>query len=228
MKFLKVGVDESLRQAQLGSIFPRFFPGLPTNIPRRQQAWFRHRGWKLPKAGQGTCSDVYADLTTFKTPLEVMRPHEEAGVTFRPCTPEEFEQVMVFETENFTKYPGWIEAHQALKDTDHVGDLMIAVDKEGRYLASAIAYSPMENNPIARLLPWPRLIGDKVGGVTCIGVSQASSTPGLGLGLLCAAIEQLKLRGCTSCFVDWISHKEWYEKSGFKIFREYQESWQTV
>lgn len=28
--------------------------------------------------------------------------------------------------------------------------------------------------------------------------------PGLGLGLLCAAIEQLKLRGCTSCFVDWV------------------------
>jgi len=29
--------------------------------------------------------------------------------------------------------------------------------------------------------------------------------PGLGLGLLCAAIEQLKLRGVTSCFVDWVS-----------------------
>ena len=66
---------------------------------------------------------------------------------------------MDFETANFTKYPGWIEAHQALKDTDHVGDLMVAVDKDGSYLASAIAYSPMENNPIARLLPWPRLIG---------------------------------------------------------------------
>jgi beta-N-acetylhexosaminidase len=122
---------------------------------------------------------------------------------------------MEFEIANFTKYPGWIEAHQALKDTDHVGDLMIAVDKDEKYLASAIAYSPMENNPIARLLPWPRLIGinlimisltagDKVGGVTCIGVSQDISMPGLGLGLLCAAIEQLKLRGVTSCFVDWV------------------------
>jgi beta-N-acetylhexosaminidase len=160
MKFLKVGVDGRLRQAQLGSIFPRFFPGLPTNIPRRQQAWFRHRGWKLPPAGQGTCSDVYADLATFKTPFEVMRPHEEAGVTFRPATSDEFEKIMDFETANFTKYPGWIEAHQALKDTDHVGDLMLAVDKDGKYLASAIAYSPMENNPIARLLPWPRLIGN--------------------------------------------------------------------
>ena len=215
MKFLKTGVDPTLRQAQLGSIFPRFFPGLPTNIPRRQQAWFRHRGWKLPPAGQGTCSDVYCDLATFKVPVEVMRPHQEAGVTFRPCTTEEFDKVMEFETANFTKYPGWIEAHQALKDTDHVGDLMIAVDKDGHYLASAIAYSPMENNPIARLLPWPRLIGthlspsnlmsgDKVGGVTCIGVSQDISMPGLGLGLLCGAIEQLKLRGVTSCFVDWV------------------------
>ena len=46
--------------------------------------------------------------------------------------------------------------------------------------------------------------GDKVGGVTCIGVSQDISMPGLGLGLLCAAIEQLKLRGVTSCFVDWV------------------------
>jgi len=44
-----------------------------------------------------------------------------------------------------------------------------------------------------------------VGGVTCIGVSQDTSAPGLGLGLLCAAIEQLKARGITSCFVDWVS-----------------------
>jgi hypothetical protein len=45
-----------------------------------------------------------------------------------------------------------------------------------------------------------------VGGVTCIGVPQEISTsmPGLGLGLLCAAIERLKVRGCTSCFVDWV------------------------
>jgi beta-N-acetylhexosaminidase len=48
------------------------------------------------------------------------------------------------------------------------------------------------------------IVGDKVGGVTCIGVSQEISMPGLGLGLLCAAIEQLKLRGLTSCFVDWV------------------------
>jgi len=109
-----------------------------------------------------------------------------------------------------------------------VGDLMLAVDKEGQYLASAIAYSPTENNPIARLLPWPRLLGDKVGGVTCIGVIPEPPLPGLGLGLLCAAIEQLKHRGANACFVDWISHKDWYEKSGFKVFREYQESWQTV
>jgi hypothetical protein len=49
------------------------------------------------------------------------------------------------------------------------------------------------------------MTGDKVGGVTCIGVSQEISMPGLGLGLLCAAIEQLKVRGVTSCFVDWVS-----------------------
>lgn len=48
------------------------------------------------------------------------------------------------------------------------------------------------------------MVGDKVGGVTCMGLNQ-EPTPGLGLGLLCAAIEQLKLRGVTSCFVDWVS-----------------------
>ena len=159
MRYFKTKVDPTLRQVQLGSIFPRFFPGLPTNIPRRQQAWFRHRGWKLPPAGQGSCADVFADLTVFKVPMEVMQPHQEAGVTFRACMEEEFDKVMEFETANFTKYPGWIEAHHALKETGFVGDLMLAVGKEGQYLASVIAYSPTENNPIARLLPWPRLLG---------------------------------------------------------------------
>ena len=64
---------------------------------------------------------MFVDMTTFKVPTEVMRPHQEAGVTFRPCTSDEFERVMEFETANFTKYPGWLEAHQALKDTNHVG-----------------------------------------------------------------------------------------------------------
>ena len=49
------------------------------------------------------------------------------------------------------------------------------------------------------------IVGDKVGGVTCIGVNQEIAMPGLGLALLCAAIEQLKLRGMTSCLVDWVS-----------------------
>lgn len=102
---------------------------------------------------------MFADLSSFKVPVEVMRPHQEAGVTFRACTDEEFDKVMEFEVAQFTKYPGWIEAHQALKETGCVGDLMLAIDKEGQYLASAIAYSPTENNPIARLLPWPRLLG---------------------------------------------------------------------
>ena len=49
------------------------------------------------------------------------------------------------------------------------------------------------------------MIGDKVGGVTCIGVNPDISIPGLGLSLLCAAIEDLKRRGMTACFVDWVT-----------------------
>lgn len=41
--------------------------------------------------------------------------------------------------------------------------------------------------------------------MTCIGVIPDSPLPGLGLSLLCSAIEQLKVRGANACFVDWVS-----------------------
>jgi beta-N-acetylhexosaminidase len=215
MRFLKTRSNPSFRKVQLGSIFPRFFPGLPTDIPRRQQAWFRHRGWKLPTHGEPTCSDLYCDLTAFAPPPDTVRPHVEAGVTFRACTPAEFDAVMQFERAHFTKYPGWIEAHLALRESGCVEDLILAVDAEGKYLASAIAYCPNNDNPIGKLLPWPRLIGryswgrgltvgDKVGGVTCVGQNPDISMPGLGYALLCVAIEDLTRRGMTGCFMDWV------------------------
>jgi len=40
--------------------------------------------------------------------------------------------------------------------------------------------------------------------------------PGLGLGLLCAAIEQLKLRGVTSCFVDWVLSPRCFIRAHFR------------
>jgi beta-N-acetylhexosaminidase len=159
MRYLRTGVHPSLKRVQLGSIFPRLWPGLPTDIPRRQHAWFRHRGWNLPPYGQGNCYDGIVDLTTFQAPIDVIQPHQEAGITFRRATMEEFDKIMEFESANWGNLPGWIQVHQSTKESGLVEDIMVAVDKEGNYLASAIAYLANGDNPISSLFAWPRLIG---------------------------------------------------------------------
>jgi beta-N-acetylhexosaminidase len=48
-----------IKTIALGSCFPRFFPGLPTNLPQKDQDWFARRG----KLGDGSAAPYLSRLT---------------------------------------------------------------------------------------------------------------------------------------------------------------------
>lgn len=100
---------------QLGSIFPRLFPGLPVNIPDDDSDWFAHRGWKF---GERYVFDLFMDIDNWLPPDTILRPMEAKGVSFSRCTPEQFNALIEFEHRNFGDYPGWVEKYQTLKDTE--------------------------------------------------------------------------------------------------------------
>lgn len=68
----------------------------------------------------------------------------------------------------------------------------------------------------------PSLCGSNTGLVGCMGVDKDYRKAGIGLSLLCSAIENMKQRGIHGVFVDWVSLDGWYEQVGFKVWRSYR------
>ncbi|KAI2765718.1 CAZyme family GH3 [Penicillium roqueforti] len=117
---------------KLGSSFPRFWPGIPQDLPETVQHFFTHRGFRLsPPSARSV--DLYQDIRNFQSP--------EKYIT--------------------------------------------------------------------------RLIG-------AVGIDESHRKHGIGLALICHAIENMKQRGIEGVFVDWVALDGWYEQVGFKTWRSYR------
>ena len=115
--------------------------------------------------------DLYMQIDHWSLPEGVMPPLYEKGVSFGCCTADQFNALIEFEERNFGTYPGWVEKYQTLKATDDIADAMIAYTSQG-IVGSALIFSPVGNNQISRDIPWPKVIGERVGGMACVGVGR--------------------------------------------------------
>ncbi|KAF8471912.1 glycoside hydrolase superfamily [Kalaharituber pfeilii] len=212
---------------QLGSIFPRLFPGLPVDIPADDSSWFAHRGWRFEEK---YVYDLFMDIDNWSPPESILRPLQAKGVVFSRCTPEQFEALIEFEVKNFGSYPGWVEKYQTLKDTDDIADAVLATSQEG-ILGAALVFSPVSNNQMSKDIPWPKMLGERNGGLACVSVGRDFRGQGLGLALICASIMELKSRGLKGCFVDWVDWAEFegtYRQLGFQQWGKYREIWRRI
>lgn len=153
---------------QLGSIFPRIFPGLPVDLPVEDLSWFSHRGWKL---GDKFIYDLMMKIDNWTVPEGIFGPLQEKGVSFGCCNANQFDALLDFEEKNFSTYTGWVEKYHSLKATDDIADAMIAYTSEG-IVGAAFIFSPVGNNQMSRDVPWPKIIGERVGGLACLGVGR--------------------------------------------------------
>ena len=217
-----------MQRIQLGSVYPRFFPGLPTTVSKRSRNFFSHRGWWVDQP----VYDMWRDIEHFEAPIHSL----QEGYTLVQCTPELADSVIQFERENFSHYPGWVELYQACA-MSNFSDIILCLNNDGIVMASVIAYSAAERGPFAQNIPWLGLFGARTGGIACLGIDKSRRDLGLGVGLVCFAIESLRARGITGCFCDWVrsniscsadfqvTHRDWYSKMGFQEWRAYNEAW---
>ena len=96
---------------------------------------------------------------------------------------------------------------------------MVAFDSEGKQVAWTLMLSPLL---IQSRWAMPPLCGPKTGLIGCVGVDEEYRKAGIGLALLCHAIENMKQRGIEGAFVDWVSMDGYYEKLGFEVWRSYR------
>ena len=68
---------------------------------------------------------------------------------------------------------------------------------------------------------WSLLFQGKSGGIGPLGIHQSARKSGLGLDIVKYAINTLYDRGCRHIVIDWTGLISFYEKVGFKVYKEY-------
>lgn len=156
-----------VNRLQLGSTFPRLLFGLPVDAVSNE--WFRRRGWGMdqqgPGAGQEVCDWI---LRMSDWPSRQMPP--PAGIVFRPCEFTEFDSVLEMVAREATgdDNVGWYDQYAKMADTIHIRDIIVGIENQ-IIVAAALTFVP--GTPVAEDIPWPRAIGNDVGGVTCVCIT---------------------------------------------------------
>ncbi|KAH2459376.1 hypothetical protein KXW63_001598 [Aspergillus fumigatus] len=204
----------------LGSSFPRFWPGIPTDLGQEVQGFFVHRGFHLnPLIPRSV--DLYQDIKDFQPPEKYVARAKERGFTFAPLQPQQYEECLAGQKRNFSYNPAWVDMYHKLDPKEHPSSIMTAFDSHGKQVGWTLMLSP--SSPVLQQnWAFPPLCGPKTGLIGCVGVDEEYRKAGVGLALLCHAIEDMKQRGVEGVFVDWVSLEGWYEQLGFKIWRSYR------
>lgn len=91
-------------ELQLGSIFPRIFPGLPEGPEFAEaKSWFERREWTF---GSDLSIDLYRSLTPGQAvdTEAISRKAKEHGITFRTPRPEDVPALYELQTAHFDSY----------------------------------------------------------------------------------------------------------------------------
>jgi beta-N-acetylhexosaminidase len=100
----------------LGSSFPRFWPGIPTDLGQEVQEFFVHRGFRLnPLIPRSV--DLYQDIKEFQPPDKYVARAKERGFTFSALQPEQYEECLAGQKKNFSYNPVSIHSPSPLLQT---------------------------------------------------------------------------------------------------------------
>lgn len=114
-----------------------------------------------------------------------------------------------------------METYIALHPRDHPSSIMVAFNEEREQIGWTLMLGP--STPVLdEQWACPVLCGPRTGLIGCVGVDKPYRATGVGLAMLCHAIEDMEARGIEGVFVDWVSMNGYYEKVGFHVWRSYR------
>ena len=159
-------------RVQLGSVFPRLLYGPPVGINMNED-WFRRRGWQLSKEVPGQGQAVCDLILNFSEWRYVVPGSISNMPQFRPCSQGDVVKVLAMVEQVAIKQDkmGWFDQYLSLLNGPNVKDIVLGIEKDN-IVAAALTYIPYGGSPIASNLPWAGLIGDDIGGVTCICINR--------------------------------------------------------
>lgn len=203
-----------VRRYRLGAGLEHTFPGVPATTPDARAFWEK-RGYTFSYQTH----DLIHDLRLYQRPPKVTAALEQAGpgVVFGPCQPGEEEALLDFLTATFPG--GWrYWTAKRLQAGDHAG--LYLMREGGRVTGFAHIYTGA-SRVIGPPIFWSPRLGRRYGGLGPIGVASDVRGRGLGLGLLCRAVEHLRDQGVRRMAIDWTSLVEFYAQVGFGVWQTY-------
>ena len=157
---------------QLGSTFPRILYGPPAGIQLNEE-WFRRRSWQLHKEVPGQGQAVYDLVLNFSDWRYVVPGSIPNMPDFRPCSQADMVKVLAMVEQASIRQDkmGWFDQYSSLMNGPNVKDIVLGIEKNN-IVAAALTYTPSCGSSIASNLPWAGLIGNDIGGVTCICINR--------------------------------------------------------
>lgn len=161
----RLSKNRDVGRIQMGSTFPRLLYGPPA--PLHSPKWLEDRGWSLDETGLGRgrlVSDWLLQFADFPVPNLA-----SAGLTFRTCQMTDASRLldMVGRECERKSYFGWYDQYARTTDSCHMSDVIIGFEGES-LVAAAITYRQDSGSPCSLDIPWPSVIGQRIGGVSCI------------------------------------------------------------
>ncbi|KAH6892113.1 hypothetical protein B0T10DRAFT_285501 [Thelonectria olida] len=224
----RLSKNRDVGRIQIGSTFPRLLYGPPT--PLHSPKWLEDRGWSLDETGLGRgrlVSDWF--LRFAESPVPNLA---SAGLTFRTCQMIDTQRLldMVGRECERKSYFGWYDQYARTTDSCHMADVIIGFEGES-LVAAAITYVQNSGSPCAIDIPWPSVIGDGIGGVSCICIKDddpdmANRRDSVIARLLQACRQSLSDRGMFGVFVDGMrSDRNTFMSLGYHRWADYRETW---
>ena len=205
--------EAGVREVKFGQGGPYFWPGVPLNLPGAVR-FFEKRGWE-----KGVITkDMTADLDKVQVPPDIRSRLEGCGARLRLATSKDAHSILEFEKKHF---PDWYEvARERVKNGDFASILLASV--EGQLVGTNFLTFPDGPHYRAALI-WQRLLGGDTGAYGCLGVSEEMRGRYIGYALAIKADQLLRARGSKKNFLGWVFSVEWYERLGYRVWRDYQE-----
>lgn len=113
-----------------------------------------------------------------------------------------------------------MDAYVKLHPEKYPDSVMTAFDSEGRQVGWTLMLGPSE--ALNYVWAFPQTCGPKTGLIGAVGIDGPYRNSGIGLAMICHAIEHMKKRGIEGVFVDWVALDGWYERVGFETWRSYR------
>ncbi|PLN74793.1 putative beta-N-acetylglucosaminidase [Aspergillus taichungensis] len=231
----------------LGSGIPRFWPGIPTDLPQSVQSFFVHRGFRLNPLKPRSV-DLYQGVSALSSAGgKYLARAKQDHISFAPVKESQYEECLAGQMKNFSSNADWINLYKTLPPKTHPHTILTALHtptptSPPKQIAWLIALPP--SHPIlTQNWAFPAFFAHQnqpqhAGLIGCVGVDGEYRRRGVGLGLVEFAVEFLKSRsldsrssssddgdagaGIDGIFVDWVEIEGWYEKVGFDVWRSYR------